>query len=162
MDHPGVEVRETSINGRGVFAKTHIGANEVIAEFDGTICDEDYPGWDDDFENHLVQFEPGRWRDSNGIARLLNHSCEPNCGIKDLFRIVAMRDIEPGEELFWDYDMSEDNCKYGWEMQCSCGTASCRKIIRGYRYLPAEIRRKYADYTSAWLLQLYPGPGRDL
>ena len=91
-----------------------------------------------------------RWRDSQGIARLINHSCEPNCGIKKLFNVVAMRDIVKGEEITWDYDMTEDN--KNWRMNCLCGTPSCRKIIGSYKNMPEEVREKYKGYISEWLL----------
>ena len=66
-----------------------------------------------------------------GLARFINHSCEPNCftrivsvdGIKRIF-ILAKRDIAPGEELFYDYkfefEADED------AVECRCGAKSCR------------------------------------
>ena len=90
-----------------------------------------------------------RVRNSNGFARLINHSCAPNCGVKDLIRIVAMRDIAPGEEIFWDYDMS-DNAE--WRMFCMCGAEECRRVLMGYRYLPQEFRDRYRGYISGYLM----------
>ena len=152
MDHYNAEVRATKSLGKGVYARGPIRAGEVVAEWDGLIYDVDFEGWNDELENHVIQFAPHKWRDSTGIARYLNHSCVPNCGIKELFKIVAMRDIRADEELTWDYDMSEANQDYPWQMQCKCGARSCRKVIRGYRQLPAAERKKYAGFISEWLL----------
>lgn len=135
----------------GVFAKAKIRRGEVIAVFDGPIIDYEYEYWNDDLLNHAIQFEPRRWRDSIGIARMINHSCEPNCGIKKLFSIVAMRDIEKGEHITWDYEMTEKNPH--WRMRCHCGFPSCRKVIGHYRNLPKKQREKYKGYISAWLLK---------
>lgn len=98
--------------------------------------------------DHVIQFEKHKWRDSNSIARCLSHSCEPNCGIQDLFKIVAMRDIKKDEELCWDYEMSENS---DWQMECLCGSKNCRKLIGVYKYMPQNIREKYGDYISGWL-----------
>lgn len=150
MDNPKVVPRKTK-HGTGLFASDKISQGEVIAEFDGEIYDVDYAGWTDDLNDHVIQFEENKWRDSKGIARLINHSCEPNCGVKDLFKIVAMRNIEKGEEITWDYDMTERNRDYAWEMKCECGKESCRKIIRGYDSLPKNIKDLYKGYISDWL-----------
>lgn len=147
MDSKKVIIRKTKGRGKGVFARTAIKRNELIASFDGEIYGRDID-WTDDLYNHAVQFEKWRWRDSKGIARLLNHSCDPNCGIHDLFNIVAMRDIMPGEELTWDYAMTENHV---WRMKCKCGSPICRNIVGAYKDLPASIRKKYKGYVSAWL-----------
>src|SRR3989338_6894627 len=53
-------------------------------------------------------------------ADFINHSCDPNCGIRGSLEIVAMRDIEPGEEITIDYAMSESSDLH---MECSCSSA---------------------------------------
>ncbi|MCI0538901.1 MAG: SET domain-containing protein-lysine N-methyltransferase [Verrucomicrobiales bacterium] len=150
MDNPKVELRASPLGGTGVFAKELIPAGELIAEFDGAIYPFDYAGWTPDLLNHAVQFERFRFRDSNGIARYVNHSCEPNCGIKGLFQIVTMRPIAAGEELAYDYEMIEDSD--WWRMQCQCGSPSCRKVIGAYRNLPSEVRARYRGFISEWLI----------
>lgn len=151
MDNPKVEIKETPNRGRGVFAKEPIKKDEIIAEFDGEIYDYDYPNWTDELEDHCIQFEENKWRDSKGIARLINHSCEPNCGIKNLFQIVAMRDIKKGEEITWDYEMTENYPE--WSMECRCGSKNCRKIIGRYDNMPEEVKANYSGYISEWLLK---------
>lgn len=150
MDSAKVIVRETEKYGKGVFVLLPIKKGEEIAAFDGPTYDYDYEPWTDDLLSHAIQFEQSKWRDSKGIARSINHSCEPNCGIKQLFKIVAMRDIVPGEEITWDYEMTENNY-YGWRMECKCGTPSCRKLIGRYDNMPQTVREKYKGYISEWL-----------
>jgi uncharacterized protein len=149
VDSRKVIVRKTKKYGQGVFAKANISKGEVIGVFDGPIISGDYQYWNDDLYLHAIQIGPDTWRDSNGIARLINHSCDPNCGIKRLNHVVAMRDIEKGEEITWDYEMTEKN-PY-WKMRCRCGSPECRKVIGNYKNMPKTIREKYRGYISAWL-----------
>jgi hypothetical protein len=150
MDSKKVVVRGTPKHGKGVFARTKIKKGDVIAVFDGEIYDWGFDGWTDYLYNHAIQFDKRHWRTSRGIARLSNHSCDPNCGIRDRFKIVAMRDIAPGEEITWDYGMTEN---YTWRMKCTCGSPLCRKIIGDYKTIPLAIRRKYKGYISEWLVK---------
>ncbi len=145
-----VKLEENGKFGKGIFAIEHINKGEVIASFDGEIYGWDDDRWTDELYDHVIQFEERKWRDSNGIARWINHSCEPNCGIKNLFDVVAMRDIEAGEEITWDYEMTEKNP--WWRMNCKCGTKSCRMVIGNYDNMPEIIRQKYAGYISEWLV----------
>ncbi len=149
MDNLKVTVRRTRKFGRGVFAVKTIRKGEIIAVFDGPILEEESDGWTKDRMDHTIQFAEYRWRDSKGIARLVNHSCEPNCGIKGLFKIVAMRKIEAGEHITWDYEMTEKNLT--WKMKCKCGSPICRKVIGNYANMPRRIRLKYKGYISEWL-----------
>lgn len=149
MDNPKVKVRQTKKYGRGVFAIKPIKKGEVIAVFDGPIFDYDYSYWTEDLYNHTIQIGPRQWRDSNGIGRLINHSCDPNCGIKKRTNVVAMRDIAKGEQITWDYEMTEKNPT--WRMRCRCGSPLCRKVIGHYKFMPKNIRAKYRGYISSWL-----------
>ena len=149
-----VEVKDTGRYGLGLFANEKILIGEVIADFSGGEVYEaekcsDLPK---EVADHAVQFEEHKWIDTEGVGRYSNHSCEPNCGVKDRFKIVAMRDIESGEELKWDYEMTEDS---DWRMDCRCGTKSCRKVIGAYENMPRVVREKYRGYISEWLIKKY-------
>jgi hypothetical protein len=59
------------------------------------------------------------------VARLINHSCDPTCEaqvIKGQIWIVAMADIEPGEELTYDYGY---DLEHFMEHPCRCGSENC-------------------------------------
>ena len=153
MDHPNAALGPHPTFGEGVFATGPILRGEEIATFDGTIYEglenADFPP---EVVNHAITFARDRARDSEGIARFLNHSCSPNAGLRGQFHIVAMRDIEAGEEICWDYDMSED---HDWSMPCSCGSPHCRREIRGFRFLPESIRQRYTGFVADWLVEKY-------
>ncbi len=63
-----------------------------------------------------------------------------------------MRDIQTNEEITWDYAMAEND---EWEMPCECGSPICRGIVRGFRFLPIELRRRYAGFLSEWHFDPY-------
>lgn len=147
MHNPKVIIKKGKF-GQGLFAAEDIKKDEFIAEFDGKVYEADeVMDLPEEIANHAVQVERHKWVGSN-FACNINHSCNPNCGIKGLFQIVAMRDIRKGEELFYDYEMTEDS---NWRMECHCGEPNCRKIIGAYRNMPQEFRDKYRGYISEWL-----------
>lgn len=150
MDHPKALIKQTKKYGQAVYAGQTIRKGETIAVFDGLCYDNDFEDWTDDLYNHTIQFAKSDWRDSAGLARLINHSCDPNCGIKKYFRIVALRTIPKGEEITWDYEMTEKN-KH-WKMKCRCGSKDCRKVIGNFSRMPKKVRDKYKGYISDWLL----------
>lgn len=157
-DSPKVEVRPHFKKGNAVFAKESIAKDEYIAGFYGEVYEFPHAMAVPAVAlNHAAQFSENKWRDGviEGIARYFNHSCEPNCGIKGLHDLVAMRDIQVGEELCFDYAMTEDS---NWEVpngQCFCESPSCRGRIVPYRELSTQEKQKYQDYTSAWLKRKY-------
>jgi uncharacterized protein len=153
LDNPKIVLRNTKEFGLGVFTKDALRKNEFICEFDGQIYDDYFEPWTQDLLNHTIQIGPAIWRDSKGLARYMNHSCEPNCGFDGKFRIVAMRDIKAGEHLTWDYEMSELNEL--WKLRCLCGLSSCRGIIGNHLNMPEATRLKYRGYLSAWITELY-------
>ncbi len=151
MDNKKVALRKTQNFGRAVFARKRIKKGEVIAVFDGPIFDDIFDGWTEDLHNHAIQIGPREWRDSAGIARYVNHSCDPNCGIKNRIKIVAMRTIEPGEQITFDYEMTEKST--WWRMRCRCGSPLCRGKIGNYARMPKALRAKYKGYISEWLIK---------
>lgn len=155
LDNPKAIIKWTTKygNGRVLFAQEDIKKGEVIGAFDGQIYKakkaSDIPNDPPIYaQDHAIQFEKDKYRDSRGIARLVSHSCEPNCGIKDKFKIVAMRSIKKGEEISFDYNMSENS---DWRMKCECVNKSCRKVIGSYDALPQKIKEKYKGYISTYL-----------
>jgi len=72
----------------------------------------------------------------------MNHSCEPNLGLDDENNFVAMRDINAGEELCWDYAFAETNPAFS--MRCRCGCQTCRSVITGHDW--KTLARDSAKY----------------
>lgn len=102
-----------------------------------------------DFEKHLVV---------PGPLELINHSCDPNCGVvvlpdEDSIEIYARRPIRAGEELGTDYASFEYEILF-MPGPCLCGSPICRGRITGYRDLPEETRLAYGRYIAPYLLEI--------
>lgn len=81
-------------------------------------------------------------------ADFINHSCNPNCGIKGKNQIVAIRDVQPGEELTYDYAMSDS---YDYQLKCNCGSKNCRGMITGEDWRNKNLQEKYRGFFLEYL-----------
>jgi len=74
-------------------------------------------------------------------GRFMNHSCDPNAGLREDREMVALREILAGEEVVFDYSttMSEDH----WTMPCLCGAAGCRGLVGDFHELPVVLQQRY-------------------
>ena len=137
--------------GKCLIATANLKKGTTVASFDGLILKaqkaSELPVGS---KNHAIQFAENKWRDSYGIARYANHSCNPNCGIKDMFILITMRNVVYGEELTWDYDMTENS---DWRMECRCGALNCRKTVGAFSLLPLLKIKEYEGYISPWLIK---------
>ena len=124
-------------NGNGIFAQESLKKGELLAVFGGSV----YP-WElfaalPERERSLsLQVEENLFLvpDKIGEGDYVNHSCDPNAGLSGQIALVAMRDIQPGEEVCFDYAMS-DTVPYD-EFDCRCGAENCRGGVKVYyRYL---------------------------
>jgi SET domain-containing protein len=143
------------IQGRGLFATAPIAAGEIVAIKGGHIVTTAaLHGLPDRLRNSEIQIADGfhlvAMQDSEyePVMLFLNHSCEPNVGFMGNVVLVAMRDVEQGEELTTDYALFDD-CDE--PMDCRCGAASCRGLITGRDWRRPELQRKYGGYFSAYL-----------
>ena len=130
------EVRPSGVHGRGVYATGFIPKGTRIIEYTGQrVSWKDAP--DNKNTSHTFNFGLDNGEVINpeiggNEARWLNHSCDPNCeSIEEDNRIFiyAMRDIEPGEELSYDYAMVIDEPitkASKKEYECLCGSSNCR------------------------------------
>ena len=155
-----IELRSSSVHGVGVFAVPAIKKHTKLA--DGTT-EEDYrdfltweqlESFDMDVRKKVMDFCVGR---PNGfipptdfdfnklsVEWYVNHSCDGNCGFNDDGEFIAIKRIESGEELTFDYGLVESNPKF--EMTCRCGSTKCRKKITGNDWLDKGFRAKNLKY----------------
>jgi uncharacterized protein len=153
---PKVEKRKSKIEGRGLFANKAIAAGEIVVVKGGYILTKVQR---DRIGKQLGPAEiqitedlfigPATMRQREGGMMHLNHSCEPNLGLQGQVVYVALRDIAADEELTFDYAMTDDE---PYEMQCRCGSPSCRGTITGLDWRKPEIQAKYDGYFS-WFIQ---------
>jgi len=139
-------VRNSRIHGRGVFAARYIRRGTRIVEYTGERISNDEADrrYDDKRmkRHHTFLFTldsktvvDGAINAGGGDASYINHSCEPNCEAvisdKKIF-IHALRRIEPGTELAYDYQYErtgKNDAKLEKFYVCRCGAPGCRRTI---------------------------------
>ena len=127
------KIKKSNIDNRGLYAATNIKKNTKIIEYKGKIITvketETNPKFDNDKAIYL--FNLNKKYDLDGdfkynTARLINHSCDPNCevdGVGLKLWIYAIKDIKKNEELTYDYGFSFD--KDYRKSRCNCGSKKC-------------------------------------
>lgn len=134
--------------GQSVFAARPFSRGDVITQFTGTILHKSeipkkYKGESDRF----VQIGEEEFMGPSGdVDDLINHSCEPNAGLKfgtEQILLVAIKDIEEGDEITWDYSTTMFDNK--WKMRCDCRSSVCRKIISDFTLLSPERQNHYRE-----------------
>jgi SET domain-containing protein len=147
------EIRKSGIQGRGLFAIRRIRPGQKIIEYTGERVSNDEADRRYDEEKmtrhhtFLFTLDDDSCIDgdvASNIARLINHSCDPNCEaiIEDEhIWIYALKNIQPGVELAYDYKYERTGPNVR-ELEkfyvCHCGSAKCRGSIMA----PPKRRRK--------------------
>jgi hypothetical protein len=72
---------------------------------------------------------------------------------------VALRDIQPGEELTHDWCTTDDDT---YETVCTCGSANCRRLLTGKDWQRPELQARYRGYFSTYLANKISDPADDL
>lgn len=139
-----IQVCQSGVHGKGVYAVVPIAKGELIQEYLGERID-----WPEALRrhpqnpldpNHTFYFhvDAGCVIDGNvkgNSSRWINHACAPNCVAEELegrIFIKALRDLVPGEELFYDYGLVIDErytARLKKQFECCCGTKQCRKTM---------------------------------
>ena len=153
---PKAEAKESAIQGRGLFAVEPIEKGEIVCVkggyiFNGATLERVSKSLGPSEVQISEQFfiGPLSEQEREGSMIFSNHSCEPNIGIQGQIVFVAMRDIQAGEELTHDWATTDDDT---YEMECKCGTPSCRKLVSGQDWRRKDLQEKYAGYMSWYLV----------
>jgi hypothetical protein len=98
-----------------------------------------------DHDTHVLFGQP---------IELINHSCEPNCGLlvrrgDPVVEVHALRPLAAGEELTFDYASWEEEIEF-MPGPCLCGAPSCRHRITGFDGLPPERRAALGPYVAEY------------
>jgi len=138
--------------GKGVFARQSVPAGTVLVIWGGRVltCAELLAR--PLSERRLtIQVDEDAYLVSEveGPADWVNHCCEPNAGMRGQITLVALRDIEQGEEICFDYAMS-DASDYD-EFDCACATPSCRGRMSGSDWSRKDVARRYAGFFSPYI-----------
>jgi len=133
-----LQVKESPIHNRGLFTEQFIPARRHVIEYTGTRLNRKaYKQlYSDGLSFHERPYLFGvnsYWTIDGAVggsgAQFTNHSCSPN--MRAIVRnqrvfFVALRDINPGEELTIDYYLESSE-----KIPCVCGTPECRGELNG-------------------------------
>jgi len=164
--HPAIVVQDKPGYGRGLVSKEFIAAGTVVwrdsedAMNALRYTNEELATWPkdeyDDWEIHAYQvdewlFSGTRIKKGEEPIRdnseYKNHSCDPNTWheIDDDTVMTARKDIKPGDDVTYDYCITEtENSKHvakGWK--CLCGATCCRGRLTGIEYKDPELQKRY-------------------
>ncbi|MES1194059.1 MAG: SET domain-containing protein-lysine N-methyltransferase [Solirubrobacterales bacterium] len=108
-------------------------------------------------DSHATQVGPARWARHGGLGPMVNHSCEPNCGVRlnagKAFDFVARWPIAAGQELTFDYAMRNFTIDH-FPTVCLCGAEWCRISVTGWKDLPAARKADYGELVAPYLREM--------
>lgn len=153
-----VTVKDSPINGLGVFTLEDIPKGKMVLAIDDTrIVTPENP-----LDESLGEFEYHCDYLANRVTlmmfpeRHINHSCDPNTFVRTLNGIryvFALRHITALEEITYDY------CINGFgdvTWRCNCGSPRCRKTIHSdFFHLPFELQVEYLPLLDNWYIEEY-------
>jgi uncharacterized protein len=139
-EHPLIEFRTSPIHGTGGFARAFIARGARIIEYVGDRISKRESLRRCEENNEYIFSLDARWDLDGKVpwnqARLVNHSCVPNCDALNLegrIWIAARRDIEVGEEITFNYGY--DLVDYQ-DHRCRCGSPDCVGYIVAEEFFP--------------------------
>ena len=136
-------------SGNGIYSLEPIKNGELVAVFGGVVYEWDAFIHLPDRERSLcIQVEDRLFLVPRPIGEgdYVNHSCNPNAGLSGQIGLVAMRDIKIGEEVCFDYAMS-DTMPYD-EFHCGCGSLNCRGLVGGNDWQKPVLQKRYAGFFA--------------
>jgi SET domain-containing protein len=153
---PKAQMRVTPGKGSGSFVVSKISKGEIVASFGGNVIHQnELAKYSADRVSRSLQLNKDTYLLSGNVPEpgdMINHSCEPNCGMAGTSSVQSLRNIEIDEELTFDYAMS-DSSQYD-EFICACGKGKCREKITGMDWLEKELQTKYKNYFSSYIEKL--------
>lgn len=155
------KLQQSNISGQGLVCVEAVKKGEIIAIKGGHIIDIKI--FEESYESvvgmTLLQIDdnfviaPLEKTEIEDCTIYLNHSCNPNVGIRGEITIIAMRDIQAGEEVVIDYAFIQNN--EDEPMLCNCGSETCRRTITGKDWQIKDLQNKYGRYFSAFLREKF-------
>lgn len=146
---------KSAIHDIGLFATQNIKKGEYILTFKGSprkLADCKGEANSDECWDWLG-IGVGRWLKVYKPESYVNHSCEPNAGIKGSVRLYALKNINIGDEITIDYSTTETDDH--WFMKCNCGKIGCRKKIGPIFTLNNKIFSSYLPYIPTFAKRKY-------
>lgn len=128
-------------------------AGETVAAFGGScISASELEALPVEQQGRCIQIDENLYMAGSVFAEaadMINHSCSPNCGIVSGVLVVAIHDIAIGEEITYDYAMTDGSSNDTFS--CHCGATRCRGTVTGGDWMLPELQLAYRGYFSPYL-----------
>jgi hypothetical protein len=151
-----IYIGKSDLHGKGIFASKNIRKGEVIFTVKGEKINFLIDNKEQAKKAGLNWFGFGKnqWIDvENNYCNNLNHSCNPNSGIKNKIHIIALKNINKDEEITFDYSINEADIF--WSFKCNCGHKNCRKNIKSIQFLSTDLYNKHKSFISRYYQMVY-------
>lgn len=150
-----IYVGKSKISGKGIFAGEDVKKGEIIQYIKGKPIRKVIKSQQDS-KRTANWIGAGRniWMKTNGTPfRYINHSCNPNAALTGKKTLIAMENIRAGEEICFDYSMTDVDSYY--HITCNCGEKNCRIEIRAIYSVPIEVFKKHMPYVSKYFQRVF-------
>lgn len=127
--------------GLGIFATSSIPLGATVLSFTGPLVDAAGALAKGDRSGDVVQIDRHRYIDPEPPGLYVNHSCDPNAGIRDGSSLVAIRPIWLGEQICFDYSTTMRDRL--WSLACRCRSPHCRGTVLDFDLIPARVAQRY-------------------
>lgn len=146
-----VEVKTSDVQGNGVFALKSFQKDEVVLIIDDSHVVTDPSKLPIEEKDHCDYLSDGKIVLMQSPEVYINHSCDPNTYVKTIDgqrNVVAMKDIQKGDEVTYDYAI---NGYYDSSDICHCGSKNCRGTISpNFFKLSKKRQLEYFPYLDEW------------
>jgi uncharacterized protein len=152
--HPCVAVRDSDIDGRGLFATKELAADVIVLRLGGRLVStaelagliehtsanpsHDYVDTLTIHEDRHLVLPPG------SAIHFGNHSCDPNTWHVGPYAVATRRVVQMGEELTVDYGTQSGAA--GFSMTCRCGSALCRGCVSSNDWRLPALQALYRNH----------------
>ena len=149
--NPKFEVRDSMIDGRGLFALEDVEPGETVVIMGGRVLtDHEFEALRlEKYSSAAIDEGLNILLDTPNPAECGNHSCDANTWMRDEVTTEAKRLIHAGEELTIDYATLTGTAE--WSMACNCGSDPCRGTVTGNDWRRADVQERYLGYFSPFL-----------
>ncbi|CAI5989561.1 unnamed protein product [Closterium sp. NIES-65] len=165
--HSHIVVQEHELYGfqcRGLFAHSFIAQGEVVCDWDegeirGYHASDLSAEPDKEKRETMIRYAYMVGDDlydttadpEDDPSFYYNHSCDPNTWYANPRCMVALRDIQPGEHVTYDYACTETEGSMHAGLRCRCGAACCRGTLNFTEWRSHDWQRRFAGHFSAYI-----------
>jgi SET domain-containing protein len=146
-------IRKSGIHGSGCYSMASIPEGAYVVQYTGPVLSKEQADelYSERPDTYLFCLGEGEYViDGDNVAAFINHSCDANCETDEVdgkVWVIAARDIKPGEELTYDYNLYDGDDDD--EAPCSCGAKECRGTMYGEEETERRAKEKAAAGAAA-------------